>query len=208
MTTKDYLQDISEIKEIMNKSTRFMSLSGLSGVLAGTYALIGAYVANTLLKEYVRGEGKLSELSASNVEMLMIGLGLFIAFIAALTGYILTKRKAEKNNEKMWTPASKQMLMSFIVPMVTGGLFIMLLLQKGYYGLVAPSTLIFYGLALYNAGKYTLSQVRYLGLLEILLGLLALYFIYNGLLFWTIGFGVLHILYGAIMYFKLERKSH
>ncbi|MEZ4841756.1 MAG: hypothetical protein R2821_09695 [Flavobacteriaceae bacterium] len=206
MTTKDYLQDISEIKEIMNKSTRFMSLSGLSGVLAGTYALIGAYVANTLLKEYVRGEGKLSELSASNVEMLMIGLGLFIAFIAALTGYILTKRKAEKNNEKMWTPASKQMLMSFIVPMVTGGLFIMMLIQKGYYGLVAPSTLIFYGLALYNAGKYTLSQVRYLGLLEILLGLLALYFIYNGLLFWTIGFGVLHILYGAIMYFKLERK--
>ncbi|MCB0458629.1 MAG: hypothetical protein KDC74_01245 [Flavobacteriaceae bacterium] len=206
MTTKDYLQDISEIKEIMNKSTRFMSLSGLSGVLAGTYALIGAYVANTLLKEYVRGEGKLSELSASNVEMLMIGLGLFIAFIAALTGYILTKRKAEKNNEKMWTPASKQMLMSFIVPMVTGGLFIMMLIQKGYYGLVAPSTLIFYGLALYNAGKYTLSQVRYLGLLEILLGLLALYFIYNGLLFWTIGFGVLHILYGAIMYFKLERE--
>lgn len=206
MATRDYLQDISEIKNIMSKSTRFMSLSGLSGVLAGTYALVGAYVANTLLKGYASGEGKLSELSASNVEMLMIGLGLFIAFIAALTGYILTKRKAEKNNEKMWTPASKQMLMSFIVPMVTGGLFIMLLLQKGYYGLVAPSTLIFYGLALYNAGKYTLSQVRYLGLLEILLGLLALYFIYNGLLFWTIGFGVLHILYGAIMYFKLERK--
>jgi hypothetical protein len=206
MTTKDYLQDISEIKNIMNKSTRFMSLSGLSGVLAGTYALVGAYIVHNLLKGYASGEGKLSELSASNVEMLMIGLGLFIAFIAALTGYILTKRKAEKNNEKMWTPASKQMLMSFIVPMVTGGLFIMMLIQKGYYGLVAPSTLIFYGLALYNAGKYTLSQVRYLGLLEILLGLLALYFIYNGLLFWTIGFGVLHILYGAIMYFKLERE--
>lgn len=206
MATKDYLQDISEIKNIMNKSTRFMSLSGLSGILAGTYALIGAYVAYNLLNGYASGEGKLSMYPILYVETLMIGLGLFIAFIAALTGYILTKRKAEKNNEKMWTPASKQMLMSFIVPMVTGGLFIMLLIQKGYYGLVAPSTLIFYGLALYNAGKYTLSQVRYLGLLEILLGLLSLYFIYNGLLFWTIGFGVLHILYGAIMYFKLERK--
>lgn len=206
MSTRDYLQDIADIKNIMTKSTRFMSLSGLSGIMAGIYALGGGFAARSLLKNYAVGEGRLSMLPVAYVELVMVGLAIFIAVIAALTGYILTKRKAKKNGEHMWTPASKQLLINFAVPLGVGGIFVVLLLLKGYYGLIAPSTLIFYGLALYNAGKFTLSQVSYLGLLEILLGLLSFYFMYNGLLFWMLGFGVLHIIYGAIMYVKLERK--
>ena len=206
MKKKDYLQDISEIKNIMNKSTRFISLSGLSGILAGTYALIGGYVAYRLLLGYAKGEGKLNMLPISYVEILMIGLALLIAFAATFTAFILTKRKAKKNNEKIWTPASKQLLTHFLIPMVVGGFFVILLVFKGYYGLIAPSSLLFYGLALFNASKFTLSQIKYLGFLEIVLGLMALFFIGNGFLFWVIGFGVLHIIYGALMYFKLERK--
>lgn len=202
MTKKDYLQDISEIKEILNKSTRFMSLSGISGIMAGFYALSGAFLANYLLKGYASGDGKLSLLPLTILELALIGIALLIALISLITAYFLTKRKAKKNNEKMWTPASKQMFMSFSVPMTAGGLFVILLLSKGYYGLVAPSTLIFYGLALFNASKFTLSEVKYLGLLEITLGLLSLFFIGNGILFWAVGFGVFHIIYGTLMYFK------
>ncbi len=52
MEDKNYLQDLKEIKELMNKSTQFISLSGLSGVLAGIYALIGAVYVHTLILEH------------------------------------------------------------------------------------------------------------------------------------------------------------
>ncbi|MGE5429024.1 MAG: hypothetical protein ACM3O8_14110, partial [Methylococcaceae bacterium] len=65
--------------------------------------------------------------------------------------------------------------------------------------------LIFYGLALVNAGKFTLSEVHYLGITEIVLGLMAAVFINWGLLFWALGFGVMHIVYGMMMYYKYER---
>lgn len=212
MSEKDYLKDISEIKNIMNRSTRFISLSGLSGILAGTYAIIGAFFAYKLLGDYnyafdyneesLRG----NYLTISTLKNSLIGIALAVAFFSVISAYFLTKQKAKKNNEKIWDPASRQLIGSFSVPMITGGVFIFLLVQKGIYGIAAPAALIFYGLAIINASKYTLSQVKYLGLMEILLGLLALVFFGNGLLFWSLGFGVLHIIYGALMYFKMERK--
>jgi nitrate reductase gamma subunit len=206
MTENNYLKDISEIKDIMHKSTRFMSLSGLSGILAGIYALIGAFVANMLLAGY-DGNYMANEnmLPIGILEIILIVVGFVVAFLSFITGFILTKRRAKKNDEKIWTPLSKQLILHFLIPMVAGGILILLLVNKGYYGLVAPLTLIFYGLALVSASKYTLSLIKYLGLVEILLGLLAFYFFGNGLIFWALGFGVLHIVYGAFMHFKLEK---
>ena len=206
MAEKDYLKDISEIKDIMSKSTRFLSLSGLSGILAGVYSLIGAYVANMLLAGY-DGNYMTNEnmLPIGILEIVLVVVGLVVALLSFISGYILTKRTAKKNDEKIWTPLSKQLLLHFLIPMVAGGLFILMLIHNGYYGLVAPLTLIFYGLALVSASKFTLGLIKYLGLIEILLGLLAFYFYGNGLLFWALGFGVLHIVYGAFMHFKLNK---
>ncbi|MDY7394726.1 hypothetical protein UMM65_05695 [Aureibaculum sp. 2210JD6-5] len=213
MSDKDYLKDISEIKNIMNRSTRFLSLSGLSGILAGCYALIGAFITYKILEtsnytfDYSEKTLRSNYDTIANLKSTLIGLALLVAFLSVISAYFLTKQKAKKNNEKIWTPASRQLLSSFAIPMITGGVFIFLLVQKGIYGIAAPAALIFYGLALINASKYTLSQVRFLGLLEILLGLLALVFFGNGLLFWILGFGVLHIIYGGLMYFKMERSK-
>ncbi len=207
MDKKDYLKDISEIKDIMNRSTRFMSLSGISGILAGVYALIGGFIAYKLLLDYGRSMYGSSVLPLSILELILIGIAIVVAFLSILTAYLFTKRKAKKNNEKIWTTASKQLMSSFLVPMFIGGLFTLLLIYRGYYGLIAPITLIFYGLALINASKYTLSLVKYLGLFEVVLGLLAMLFFGNGLLFWILGFGVLHILYGTLIYFKFDKTS-
>lgn len=206
MAENDYLKDISEIKDIMSKSTRFMSLSGLSGILAGIYALAGAFIANMLLAGY-DGNYMANEnmLPIGILEIILVVVGLVVALLSFITGYILTKRTAKRNDEKIWTPLSKQLLLHFLIPMIAGGLFILLLINKGYYGLVAPLTLVFYGLALVSASKYTLGLIKYLGLIEILLGLLAFYFFGNGLLFWALGFGVLHVVYGAFMHFKLDK---
>jgi hypothetical protein len=92
-----------------------------------------------------------------------------------------------------------------LVPLVSGGILILVLIVKDLIGLIAPLMLLFYGLALYNASKFTIDEVKFLGMTQIGLGLIASYFTEYGLLFWSIGFGVVHIIYGIYMYFRYER---
>lgn len=197
--------DLKDIKELMERSSRFISLSGLSGVFAGVYALIGAWVAAVYVLP-ARQEYDLPG-NTENLERLplivMIAASVLILSIA--TAIFFTTKNARKKNQKIWDKRSQRMLSNLALPLVTGGLFLLILLAQGILYLIAPAMLIFYGLALINGSKYTLNDIRYLGYLEIILGLLATWFYGNGLLFWSIGFGVLHIIYGAVMYWKYER---
>lgn len=208
METKDYLQDIKEIKNMMSQSTQFISLSGLSGVLAGIYALIGAYMANRILPqpqpEYY--ETNTYRYDAQEITNNLILIAISILLLSVGTAYIMTVQKAKKIGESVWNTSSKRLLINFCIPLFTGGIFALLLLKQGVYGLIAPITLIFYGLACVNASKYTLRDVRYLGITQIILGLIAIEFSGYGLYFWVLGFGVSHILYGSVMYFKYDRK--
>lgn len=207
METKDYLKDIQDIKEMMSKSSQFISLSGLSGILAGVYALVGAWMAYKTIYFDTSTMGNYKHLVISQeavYKLLVIAAAVVILSLA--TGLFLSIRKAKKNNETVWNSAAKRLFINFMIPMVTGGLFILFLIEKEMLGLVAPLTLLFYGLACVNASKYTLGGVRYLGITMIVLGLLSTWFLGYGLLFWAIGFGFCHILYGSVMYFKYERK--
>lgn len=202
METQHYLQDLKEIKELMNKSSQFISLSGLSGILAGIYALIGAGITYFLIEHHTEQYITLE----SHTFRLIILTALCVLIASLITSYFLTVNKAKKIGEKVWNTSSKRLLINFFIPLVTGGIFAILLLKNGYYGLVAPITLIFYGLACVNASKYTLRDVRYLGITEVILGLLAVEFSGYGLYFWVIGFGICHIVYGTVMHFKYDRK--
>ena len=207
MESKKYLEDISEIKNMMNRSTRFLSLSGLSGILAGVYALIGSYVAFTILQEiqYEQNSFRRILISFDAIDQLLL-LAAIIALAAILTGILLSYRKAKRLNEKLWNQTAKRMLLNFSIPLVSGGIFCIALLIHDEFGLIAPATLLFYGFACINASKYPLGDIHNLGITCIILGLLSAFFIGYGLLFWALGFGVCHILYGAIMYFKYEKK--
>ena len=207
METKDYLKDIQDIKTMMNQSSRFISLSGLSGVLAGIYSLVGAWFAYKTIyfDTSTMGNYKNLIISQEAVYRLLV-IASTVLILSILTGIILSIRKANKSNEKVWNPTSKRLVINFAIPLATGGFFILFLIEKEMLGLVAPLTLIFYGLACVNASKYTLGDVRYLGVTMILLGLLSTWFLGYGLLFWALGFGVCHILYGSIMYFKHDRN--
>ncbi|MEC8683497.1 MAG: hypothetical protein VXX80_07425 [Bacteroidota bacterium] len=212
MKDRDYLNDISEIKTMMSRSSRFMSLSGLSGILAGIYALVAAtyahfritevsvYTANSNVGEAI---GRFL-LSYDAIGDLMLAALLTLA-LALLTGAFLTIKKAKKRNEQLWNPVSKRLLFNFAVPLVAGGLFCLVLLQYEFIGLVAPTTLIFYGLALLNASKFTVGDIKYLGLANLLIGLVATQFIGFGIYFWALGFGIFHIIYGIILYNKYDR---
>ena len=207
MEANKYLNDISEIKNMMNRSSRFISLSGLSGILAGLYSLIGAYLAyRTIYFDGAElGSYKTLVISEHAVYKLLV-IAASVVFLSLITGILLTVKKAKVEGEKIWDKSSQRLIINFLIPLVTGGTLILYLIEKEQFALIAPLTLIFYGLACINASKYTVGDVRYLGITLLLLSFLSLWFIGYGLLFWSLGFGVCHIFYGSMMYFKYERK--
>ena len=205
MTDQEYLQEITEIKKIMNRSSRFISLSGLSGVLAGIYALIGATAAIVLISNYQNLDSGVSLLPISYLEYMLVAIAIIVLILSILTAFIFSYRKAKRSNEKLWDATSKRMLVNFCLPLFTGGAFCIVLYQYGFIGLIVPSTLIFYGMACLNTSKYTLGEIRYLGIANIVIGLISTQFIDYGLYFWALGFGCIHIIYGMLMYRKYDK---
>lgn len=203
MSNEDYLKDISEIKNLMNKSSRFISLSGLSGILAGVYALIGAAIAYWLVISYSGGTLYIFHGWVFWIAMFVLFM---VALLSAVTGIILTTSKAKKNNEKIWDNSSRRLLFNFLVPLAVGGIYCIIILSQGRYGQTGGLMLIFYGLALVNASKYSIGNIKYLGFIQIILGLIASYYPGFGFWLWVLGFGVMHIIYGTWMHFKYDVK--
>ena len=207
-----HLETLSEIRSLMERSSRFISLSGLSGVAAGVFALIGAAAVYIYLDIMPFSHRKLYYITAESASkwgmdyLMFFFLDAAFVFLAALAaGIFFTTRKAKKKGQKIWDQLTQRLVINMLIPLIAGGVFCLALIYHGFFGFVAPATLVFYGLACVNASKYTLTDIRYLGLMEIGLGLVALFNLGYGLEFWAIGFGVLHIIYGTMMYYKYER---
>ena len=199
-----HLETLSEIRSLMERSSRFISLSGLSGVVAGIAALLGAALVYAYLgvnpfnqeRPYFVMAPEINKWGMDYLTFFVLdAVGVIV--LALSFGIFFTTRKARRKGQKVWDALTRRLLASLGIPLVTGGLFCLALLKYGWIGLVAPATLIFYGLALVNASKYTLRDVHYLGLCEIVLGLLATFRMGFGLEAWVIGFGILHIIYGV-----------
>ncbi|MGZ5264853.1 MAG: hypothetical protein ACXWBY_05880 [Kaistella sp.] len=205
MESKNYHEDLSHIRSMMERSSRFISLSGLSGVFAGLVALLGAaYVYFVFQREGIDYfDGNRNIFTAGLVKELVL-IGTVILVFAILSGYIFTAKKSREKNLKIWDQTTKRMLFNFAVPLLTGGLFCLGLLYHGMFVFVAPATLIFYGLALVSASKYTFTDIQNLGYCQIVLGLLSFFFLGWGLVFWAFGFGILHIVYGLVMHKKYK----
>ena len=188
MDTKNYQEDLSHIRSIMEKSSRFISLSGLSGIFIGFFAILGAaYVFFAFEREGISYFDRYPKFYDFN-------------FIAVF----FTVRKSKRKELPIWTTSTKLLIINFSIPLVTGGIFCLGLIFHHFYAFLAPCTLIFYGLSLINASKYTYSDIRYLGVCEVILGLLSSFLLGYGLVFWALGFGVLHIIYGLILYKKYQ----
>lgn len=196
---KDFIKDIEQIKDIMNRSTRFISLSGLSGVSTGIIALAGAYIAyQTLFKHSDFQVYEAVQLTGGVMgTMLAIALGTLI--VSVISAIFFTRRQTKKQQLPAWDAQTKRLLINLLIPLAAGGLFALMLLLRGFVGMLPSVTLMFYGLALVNASKYSLSDIRSLGLIELVLGLLAFWLIGYGLLIWAIGFGLVQLVYGLLI---------
>lgn len=209
-TEQDHLKTLTEIRSLMEKSSRFISLSGLSGIFAGFFALIGALCAFLYLKMGLLSDGYYENAiigSRLNIDYILFFFidGLTVLFLAITFGILFTVRNSRKKGVPIWGVTARLTIINLFIPLVAGGLFCFILLYHYIIYLIAPATLVFYGLALVNASKYTFKEVRYLGLAEILIGFISCIYIGYGLLFWALGFGVLHIIYGTVMFYKYER---
>lgn len=202
MEDNQYMEQLKDIRNMMDRSSRFASLSGLSGVLAGVYALTGAAIVHYIIEH--RSQTYIT-LESGEFKRIVLIAGL-VMVLSIVTAILLSRRKAIKRGESTWNSSSRRLLINLCIPLVTGGIFGILLLADGHYGLIAPVTLIFYGLALVNASKYTLETLRSLGIAFVLLGLINTAFPGYGIYFWAAGFGLLHIFYGTFMYFRFDRK--
>jgi len=190
------LEDLKAIREMMEKSSKFLSLSGLSGVMAGITAIAGASVAYF----YILGQSR-----AVAVPMLLIDA--FLTLVISIGfGILFSARKAKKRKLKLINSVTLKIAYNLAIPLATGGILSIIMIYRGQIEIVAAITLIFYGLGLINASKYTLDEIHYLGITEIILGIGAALFLYHGIIFWTIGFGLCHIIYGSIMYKKYDLK--
>ncbi|MEO0894867.1 MAG: hypothetical protein AAFY71_00505 [Bacteroidota bacterium] len=202
------LDDLSEIRGMMENASRFISLSGLSGVSAGLVALIGAWVTYV----YVKGEGIYTQLKVSRLVevnqqqlLILILIATIIFLFAAGFASFFTVRRARRLGKKVWSPVSQKVLVHMLVPLVAGGLFCIIQAYHGYGRLVSSTTLMFYGFALINASKFTYKEIRNLGYSLLVLGIIGAWTLMHGIVLWAIGFGIFHILYGIIMYLKYER---
>ena len=206
-SNQEHLKNLSEIRSLMERSSSFLSLSGLSGVSAGIIGLIASYLLYSRFMPYMDYSNSVLLTAGKRSELIFFGIllsaaVLIITFAAAI---FFTARKAKKNKLPFWDGSAKRLVLNLFIPLVTGGIFCLILLYHGFDWLVLPSMLLFYGLALINASKYTLHEIRWLGFSEILIGLLALFFLQEAILLWGLGFGVMNLIYGAVMYVKYER---
>jgi len=207
------LETLRDIKQMMERSSRFISLSGFSGIAAGACALVGAWFANNVI-----AKSKYSDASISVVHdddnRISIGdwMGNQLVQIATITflaafvlAFFFTYLRSKKANIPIWGATARRLMINVMIPMLAGGIYLIKLVENHVYSLIAPGCLLFYGLALLNASKYTLPEIKYLGYAQILLGIINLWFIGSGIYFWALGFGALHIIYGTVMWWKYER---
>lgn len=186
------IQSVNEIKELMERSSKFVSLSGLTGILVGMYSLIGAWCVSQMLDRPLQ-----------LVNVVLVALGVLLASVA--TAFIVSYYKANRAGQKLFNKLTYRLLWNFAVPLIAGGLFCITLLYHQHYGLTSSVMLLFYAMALINVSKYTFSNVAWLGYAFLILGILDSAFEGHGLIFWTIGFGVFHIIYGILFYFLYEK---
>ena len=211
MNNNTNIEDLKHIRSMMERSSKFLSLSGFSGIAAGTIALAGAAIAYFVVfkqgmvkyDEYMRALGGWSTASI-RIQMAILAILVLVCAIGA--AWYFSLRKAKRAGTRLWTSAARRTLYHFMIPLATGGIFCIALVMNNDIRMLGSAMLIFYGLALVNSGKYTVDEVHYLGLSEIALGILAGFFLNYGLLFWAFGFGVMHIVYGIRMYYKYDRR--
>lgn len=197
--------DLKAIRSMMEQSSRFISLSGWSGVFAGIVALAAAGAAYFVLHGAIDYElGQNRNILMANLAIKLLVIALVTVALAFSGGVFFTLHKSKRKGVPVWNLTTRRLLIHLFVPLAVGAIFCLIFYIHHVSYLMGAATLVFYGLALLNASKYTLPDIAYLGYIEIVLGIIALLLPGYTLVFWALGFGVLHIIYGVVIQRKYD----
>lgn len=201
-----HLESINEIRSIMERSTTFVSLTGLSGVMAGLYGILTFVIVSYKLDSMILDSNTIFRMiTERELQLFLVVVAAVSLSVTLLTALGLTIRKAGKRGLGVWDSVSRRFALHLFLPLGAGGLFTIALAYHGQLQLVCPAMLLFFGLALLSAARYVQMDMLWLSLIEICLGLAASFWYESGLIFWGVGFGLATLLYGILMYFKYER---
>src|SRR5271156_2059440 len=139
------LETLQEIRSIMDRSARFITLSGWSGIWAGSTALVGAYIGYGWLKNpQIRYAGLTSEGTFDYFDpfinrLILLAIGVFIVAISG--GVYFTYQKTKAHGSKLWNNASRQLMLQLFYPLFAGGVFSVTFIYYGCSMFVAPACL-------------------------------------------------------------------
>lgn len=200
MENKEVINTLNDIKEMMERSSKFKAISGLSIIIVGVLAsLVSAYIY------FFLGDYRINTPTKWRTTIIV---ALCLLVIAFLTVFFMAYLKARRHQLRFKMDITmRRLLLNFFIPMVAGGLLCLALVQQQHYGLISSITLIFYGLALINSSHFSYPALRYLGYAELALGLVDCFLVNYAVVMWFLGFGLLHIVFGIVFMLKYERSK-
>jgi len=171
-----------------------MSLKSKIFIIFGIYALLGIYLAKKLIFLYNFGEEGVNLLPIDFFEIFLFVIALLIIFISIFTANVIAKRNKEK--------ASKKIKIHILIPVIISFTLIFFLINYNYY-FITPISIVFFGLILLNLNRASLGKFLSFGFTEIILGIIAFLIGAKSLIFLSLGFGVVPIIFGLYHYKKV-----
>src|SRR5687767_11497207 len=110
-----HVEALQDIRRIMERSSRFLSLSGLSGIAAGFWALLGSWFAYDWINEYYNqynSRGGYSGESFAKLEWKLLGLAAVVLFLSLLSAFYFTWRKTRKDGVKLWDRTARTLTLN------------------------------------------------------------------------------------------------
>ena len=211
MEKNEVKQTLDDIRDMMSKSSRFQAISGYSIIIVGLYAAVAAAIAAALvgavnLFPFFENIDATLNTPAKIRLATIIALSLFT--LSLLTVFAMAIAKSKRHNLRFaFDKRMRQMLTDFFLPLAAGGLVSIALIMQQHYGLTSSIMLLFYGLALVNSSHYTYPALRWLGYTELALGIADCLTVKHAILFWFLGFSVMHIIFGIVYVIMFERKK-
>jgi hypothetical protein len=176
------MDNLRYIRETMERATAFTGISGWGGIAIGTTALMASFIA---------------ALQPSFKAWLAIWIaeGLISLLIAGWS----MDRKARAAQMPLVSGPGRKAVFSLSPPMIAGGLLTIVLVRAGLTNAIPGVWLLLYGTGVITGGMYSVPVVPIMGICFMGLGALALFAPAFANWFMAVGFGGLHLVFGAII---------
>ncbi|MFB3891755.1 MAG: hypothetical protein ACE15C_07000 [Phycisphaerae bacterium] len=220
MDSERAAEELKIIRQLMERPIRCSTMSGYSGILAGCAALAGLAADSLICAYYAVGRGGESwqePITSPRVAMWTNAVVWGCVFLVALAGTLgLTRLREIRSGMPFWSPVKRKLLRTILPPFVAGAGLTSAIMYRWYisdgpneWGLIPPVWMLFYGVACWQVGEFSIRELRYMGAAFIVAGLLTAAFWqahFPGLApgeapYLTLGatFGGFHIVYGIVV---------